>query len=362
MSLLLPSDPPGSDSAPLSTWGWNAHVESAWRALPPSSALRPARVASAHRDRWIVATATGLRPAVRAGHAALIEPVPPCVGDWVALDVERSADTAVITATLPARTLIRRLAAGGHDGEQRIAANVDTVLVVGGLDGDHQPRRLRRYVAVAAGGGCRVAIVLNKADLHPDPAAAARGLHGLDPGIPIIPLSAHDPVSLQPVRALLRPGETFALLGSSGVGKSTLVNALLGCERQATGAVRSDDSRGRHTTTARELVPHAASDAILLDTPGMRELALASDADLAAGFADLAAFAARCRFRDCGHGNEPGCAVRAAIAEGALPGSRLSEVRKLEREMAREARRAQHLAATHAGRRADRRRRSENDD
>ena len=326
-----PHDPGDlSSPTPITAFGWSA----AWARLLPSGLLascRIGRVVSAHRTCCEVATDAGPVTAVVAGRFHQADAIDrPVVGDWVCLRQDASA--CVIDAILPRRTLLRRVAAGGQDGDQAVAANVDTVLIVGGLDGDHEPRRLRRYLAFVTGGGARPVIVLNKVDLAEDPARAVADLAGIDPGIPIHPLSATAATGLDALAGYLIPGHTLACVGSSGVGKSTLINRLLGLEVQATGAVRDDDSHGRHTTTSRELLPHP-SGAVIMDTPGMRELALSAEAsDLDAGFHDLAALAASCRFRDCTHQGEPGCSVQTAISGGELPTERLDDWRKLERE------------------------------
>lgn len=315
---------------PITAFGWSP----AWaRLLPPGllASCRIGRVVTAHRTCCEVVTDAGPASAVVAGRFHQADAIErPVVGDWVGLRQDASA--CIIDAILPRRTLLRRVAAGGQDGDQPVAANVDTVLIVGGLDGDHEPRRLRRYIAFVTGGGARPVVVLNKADLAGDPAGAVADLAGIAPDIPVHPVSALAGVGLEALAIYLVPGHTIACVGSSGVGKSTLINRLLGTEMLATGPVRADDSHGRHTTTCRELVPHP-SGAVIMDTPGMRELALAADAsDLEAGFHDLAIRARGCRFRDCTHQGEPGCAVQAAIADGSLPPERLQDWAKLERE------------------------------
>jgi ribosome biogenesis GTPase len=279
-----------------------------------------------------VVTDAGVIQAGIAGHFHAAPTVDrPVVGDWVLVRAEGNG-TALIRAVWPRRSLLRRVAAGGQDGDQGVAANVDTVFIVGGLDGDHQPRRLRRYLALVRGCGAEPVLVLNKADQAGDPTSALAGLAGIDPHIPVHLVSARQGTGLAALVRYLVPGRTIALLGSSGVGKSTLINRLLGSDRLATGVVREDDSRGRHTTTWRELIPHP-SGAVIMDTPGMRELALCGDgSDLDAGFHDLASFAVGCRFADCSHHGEPGCAVRAAIDRGDLPAEQLAEYLKLERE------------------------------
>lgn len=335
---------------PLTTYGWSP----AWANRLPAGLPEPAcigRVIAAHRTCCELVTDGGSATATTAGHfhqvAAIDRPV---AGDWVCL--RQAAGPPVIDAIVPRRTLLRRVAAGGQDGDQAVAANVDTVFIVGGLDGDHEPRRLRRYISFVAGGGARPVIVLNKADLAADPAGAIADLAGIAPGIPVHPVSATTEVGLEALAAYLAPGHTLACVGSSGVGKSTLINRLLGLEVQATGAVRADDSRGRHTTTGRVLIPHP-SGAVIMDTPGMRELALSAEAsDLDAGFHDLASLAGCCRFRDCTHQGEPGCAVQEAIERGDLPAERLDDWAKLEREAAldRERRHERHARERQFGR------------
>src|SRR5690606_15871236 len=252
------------------------------------------------------------------------------VGDWVLVEGDR------IVALLPRTSLVKRAAAGEHYRQQPIAANVDVVLVVTGLDADFNPRSIERYLLLVRGAGVQPVVVLTKADQPgADAEAAIAALADVTTHqVPVVAVNARDPASVAVLDQWLRPGVTAALVGSSGAGKSTLTNTLLGEQRMKTAAVRERDSRGRHTTTWRALVP-LASGACLIDTPGMRELKPTGEEDLADGvFDDILELAARCRFRDCRHGAEPGCAVRAAVEAGALDPDRLASYLKLRDEVA----------------------------
>ncbi len=266
----------------------------------------------------------------------------PAVGDWVALEggASGSSDQPVIAAVLPRRSAFRRSAAdssrrtaGNLADEQVIASNVDVAFLVAGLDGDFNLRRQERYLAVAWSSGVTPVIILNKADIGQDILGRQVAIEGIAPGVPIVTLSALTGDHLGDLEPYLRPGATAVVLGSSGVGKSTLVNALLGEARQATAEVREDNSRGRHTTTHRELFALPGG-ALLIDTPGIRALQVAgADDGLEAAFDDIVELAAECRFSDCRHDGEPGCAVRGALEDGRL-GDRPASHRKLERELA----------------------------
>lgn len=301
---------------------------------------RPARVIAVHRDTAIVRDGDGDRSAQVSGafrFEALATSDFPTVGDWVALD------SGVIAAVLPRRSVFKRMAADGTrrvaglDDEQVMASNVDVALLVAGLDNDFNLRRIERYLAVAWSSGVTPVVVLNKADVADDLDGRLVAVEAIAPGVPIVAVSAHTGAGLDALRAHLRTGMTAAILGSSGVGKSTLVNALLGEDRQKTAAVRESDSRGRHTTTHRELF-ELPGGALLVDTPGIRALeVLGADEGVEQSFDDVIELAAGCRFSDCRHAEEPGCAVRAAIADGRLAEDRLESHRKLEREVARTA-------------------------
>ncbi len=252
----------------------------------------------------------------------------PAVGDFV-----RVRDS-VIEEVLPRRTVFLRRAPGETVEAQVIAANIDTVFVVSGLDGDFNPRRLERYFATARASGANCAIVLNKADLCEDLAGRLRQVRGIAPGADVVTISALHGDGIEALRPYLVPGETVAFVGSSGAGKSTLINRLLGRDRQSTGAVRETDSRGRHTTTHRELL-ETPGGALLIDTPGLRQLQpWAGEDDVDGAFPEIEELAGRCRFRDCAHAGEAGCAVEAAIADGSLDFDRFSNYRKMRKEAA----------------------------
>jgi len=306
--------------------GFGPQFQSALDALG-DPALRAARVIAAHRGAFTVIDAGGApllaEPTgrLRAGGAAGDWPA---VGDWVAVD-----PGGRIAAVLPRRTTLVRRAAGDAITAQVVAANVDVAFVVAALDGPVNLRRIERYLAVAWDGGAAPVIVLTKADAADDAAAAAAEVESVAAGLPVLVTSAAAGVGVYGLAARLGPGRTGALIGPSGAGKSTLVNALLGDDRQRVSEVRAADHKGRHTTTSRELFVLSGA-GMLIDTPGMRELGIwDAAAGLGGAFADIEALAADCRFRDCSHDGEPGCAVTGAVAA-----DRLASWRKLAREQA----------------------------
>jgi len=268
----------------------------------------------------------------------------PAVGDWVLISPRPAESRARIERVLARRTKLSRKIAGRAFREQIVAANLDVVFVTSALNRDFNPRRLERYLALVWESGARPVILLNKSDLRSASEAAALAFETetIAPGVPVHLISALNPAdpSLDAIRSHLISGQTAAFIGSSGVGKSTLINALTGAHSLATQPVRPSDDRGRHTTTSRQMIllPNGG---IVIDTPGMRELQLWDSEDgVAQAFDDIASLAARCKFRDCTHHREPGCAVAAAITAGSLDPARLENLRKLEAELAFQQRKA----------------------
>jgi ribosome biogenesis GTPase len=319
----------------LHALGWNEALQQAFAPFAAED-LSPARVAVVHAGLHRVYSTHGELLAEVAGrlrHQAAGRQDLPAVGDWVAIRVRAAERRATIHAILPRRGRFSRKAAGDETREQVLAANVDTVFLVTGLDGDYNPRRIERYLVTAWDSGADPVVLLSKADLCEDVPARVAEIEGVAPGVPVHAVSSLRREGLDAVRGYIRTGRTVALLGSSGAGKSTLINALLGEERLRTREVRESDSRGRHTTTRRELIPLPGG-GLVIDTPGMRELSLWQAAEgLAETFDDVDALAAGCAFTDCRHESEPRCAVRDAVDSGSLAAERLSSWRKLQGEL-----------------------------
>ena len=318
---------------PLIGYGWSADLAAAF-APHATAGLEPGRVVAEDRGSYVVATSDGESRAAVTGRfrfaAGDDAAAYPAVGDWVALDAR--PDGASIHAIVPRRTSVVRHAPGLKTVGQVVAANVDTVFVVASLNADLNLRRLERYLAVAWESGAEPVVVLSKADLVDDTASILADVEAVAVGAVVLTVSAWDGRGLDAIRERIGRGRTVAFVGSSGVGKSTLLNALAGEDRALVREIREDDARGRHTTTRREL-HRIEGGGLILDTPGMRELAPWDAADgIDRSFADIEALAATCRFSDCAHGGEPGCAVQAALATGTLDRARFTSWQKLERE------------------------------
>jgi ribosome biogenesis GTPase len=297
----------------------------------PAGGLRLARVVAQHRAGYELHDGEQLFGAQPAGHflkRGLDPSERPSVGDFV--ELEPGSPPHIVTV-LPRRSVLSRAAAGERYERQVIATNIDYVLVLTGLDGDFNPARIERYLSLIEDSGAQPVVLLSKLDLSEDAAGQIADLRArLSAGTPIHPINGKDPASAELLAAYLKPGDSAVLVGSSGAGKSTLTNTLLGSQRMATKEVRAHDSRGRHTTTHRALL-QLPSGGCLIDTPGMRELKLTGEENLDL-FADIELLAEQCRFADCGHGSEPGCAVQQALDSGELAPERWRNFLKLRDE------------------------------
>ncbi len=322
--------------ADLFPLGWD-HGFSAQFADLAAPGHEPARVVFEHARMYRVVTAAQeyigelagrLRHTIREAHEY------PVVGDWVAIAPVPGEAKATIHGVLPRRSKFSRKVSGDTTEEQVVAANIDTVFLMTGLDRNFNPRRIERYLLLAWTSGANPVIVLTKADIALDLSKQVQAVQPVAAGVPIHTISAATGAGVDELDPYLVRGRTLALLGSSGVGKSTLINRWLGQERLRTGSVRDKDGRGRHTTTHRELIM-LPSGAMVIDTPGMRELQLWDSAEQSIGeaFADIHELAADCRFRDCRHEGEPGCAVKQAVAEGRLLESRFDSYQKVQKEL-----------------------------
>jgi ribosome biogenesis GTPase len=319
----------------LNLLGWSSFFASSFAAYSQAG-YAVGRVAIASRTLYTLYTESGELTADISGNLqsrATATQDFPAVGDWVVIRSRVSEKRATIHAILPRKSKFSRKTAGARTEEQVVATNIDTVFLVSGLDGDFNLRRIERYLLLAWESGANPVILPNKADLCPAIDERVAEVAAVAPSVSIIPLSATNQQGLDALSSYLQPGQTVALLGSSGVGKSTITNELKGEKVQAIQSVRRGDDRGRHTTTHRELIllPNGS---LIIDTPGMREIQIWSAGEgLQETFSDIEALAERCRFRDCQHHHEPGCAVQQALERGSLDESRFLNYRKLQKEL-----------------------------
>lgn len=313
--------------------GWDAFFEAQWDRAKESE-YHAARVAEEQKGFFRVWAECGELLAEASGklrHEARSREELPAAGDWVLVKARPREGRATIHRVLGRKSKFSRKTAGATTEEQILAANVDTLFLVMALDRDFTPRRIERYLTLAWESGARPVVVLSKADLANDAEATVREVEGASMGVPVVAVSAVTGEGFSDLQRFLAARQTAALVGSSGVGKSTIINQWMGSKVQAVAEIGAGTGRGRHTTTARQLV-RLPGGALLLDTPGMRELQLWDGASVANAFADIESHARACHFRDCRHHGEPGCAVAQAILAGELAEERLESYRKLERE------------------------------
>lgn len=320
----------------LETWGWDAHYAAHFEHYQEEG-FSAGRVIAEHKNSYLVCTEQGEMPARLTGkmlYDALARADLPVVGDWVVLRILDGSDPqAVVHAVLPRKSKLSRKEAGRRTDEQPVAANVDTVFLMTGLDGNYNVRRIERALTLAREGGAAPVILLSKADLCPDYDERLAAVAAITAGAPVHAISVPQQHGLETLAAYLLPGRTLALLGSSGVGKSTLTNYLLGRDAQQVQEVRRFQEKGKHTTTHREIFT-LPSGALLIDTPGMRELQLWGEGEgLTETFADIEELARQCRFSDCRHKQEPGCRVREALRHGELDPGRYENYQKMQQEL-----------------------------
>jgi ribosome biogenesis GTPase len=320
----------------LETLGWDSHFKDCFGQYSERG-MSPARVAREDRSLYLVYGEAGELAAEISGRmrfeAGSREHMP-AVGDWVAIKPMDGGQRAIIHGILSRKSAFLRKVAWVRTESQVLAANIDVVFLVMGLTEDFNLRRLERYLALAWESGAAPVVILNKADLCHDVESKSEEVETVAIGVPAHAVSAKDGTGLETAMEHVKPGRTVGFLGSSGVGKSTLINRMLGAERQATGEVREDDGRGRHVTSSRQLLV-LPNGGVVIDTPGMRELQMwADESGLKGTFSDIEILAEECRFRDCRHESEPGCAVKQAVEDGRLDAKRLKSYKRLMREVA----------------------------
>ncbi|MEH7238134.1 ribosome small subunit-dependent GTPase A [Bacillus sp. JJ1562] len=320
----------------LQILGWNSYFEETFEEYKQQG-FEVARVALEHKRLYRVLSEHGELMAEVSGKLrfqALERQDFPAVGDWVVISARQHEQKATIHGILPRKSKFSRKAAGGTTEEQIVAANVDTIFLVNALNADFNLRRIERYVLTAWESGANPVIILSKADLCDDVQEKIQQVESVAFGVPTHAISAEQNIGMEQLTPYICEGKTIALLGSSGVGKSTITNALLGKDKQDVQTIREDDGRGRHTTTHRELIV-LDSGGILVDTPGMRELQLwDANEGFHQSFSDIEELFENCRFRDCSHMKEPGCAVQEALTEGRLDEGRYASYVKLQKELA----------------------------
>lgn len=316
----------------LTDLGWNQDFEDKLKQINKQDNFQIARIAIEYKGMYKLYTEAGEVLAEITGNMRYNNQFP-AVGDWVVIDLQDSKARAIIHDILPRKSKFSRKVAGDNTEEQIVAANIDTIFIVTSLNQDFNLRRLERYLTIAWNSGAKPVIVLSKADLCADAEAKKAEVETVAFGVPIHIVSSLSGEGLDELEEYLETGYTVALLGSSGVGKSTIINQLMGSEKMEVDEIRINDGKGKHTTTHRELIV-LETGGIVIDTPGMREIQLwDGNEGIKESFEDIETLAQNCKFNDCQHDSEPGCAVKEAIEQGDLPEKRLESYRKLEREL-----------------------------